>query len=138
MTSTRFWRPIAKLLPLAIVGLASVLGLASHRFMHRMNGRVLPFREDLGVLGAGSKLKLAVRLENNSWEPSDLSDVASTCDCVTVTTPRLHIEPGGSSKLLLDVDTSLDSDFRGNLSVGISGTCRSGRIELGTVNLTIR
>jgi len=93
----------------------------------------------LGVIEAGTPGKAALTLRNPGSVPLTLERVETSCSCIRVETVPVRIDACGSVDLAVVFDPTSEPDFRGGLSVDLTGRMPGGATLFHTqVNLLVR
>ncbi len=97
-----------------IAGLASS---ARQRFLLEVS----PSRVALGELKAGQSARAEITLRNPGLAPVTVDRVVSSCPCITVSPLPACVPCSGSAVLVVAFDPADEPEFRGGLSVELSG-----------------
>lgn len=81
----------------------------------------------LGTLAPGQSARATVTLRNTRDQTVQVK-LETSCPCIRVTPIELQVEPRQSSLVIVVYDPADDPDFRGRLSVKLSGHEPSGQI----------
>jgi hypothetical protein len=77
---------------------------------------------NLGVLKPGQSVEVTLTLQNpRSAEALTVERVETSCSCVSVSPLPTRLESGESDSLAVKFDASKEPDFRGRLSVKLTG-----------------
>jgi hypothetical protein len=87
----------------------------------RLRLEISPNPISLGLAGPGRSASAVVALVNPGSLTLALTQVETTCSCVSVSAVPVLVAPGATTKLEVAFDPSDDPDFRGNLAVDILG-----------------
>ena len=80
----------------------------------------------LGTLEAGGAATASLTAQNHGREALILERVESSCPCVSVGPVPVQIAAGGSALLAVTVDLAGEPDFRGGLTVDLTGNATDG------------
>jgi hypothetical protein len=72
--------------------------------------------KDFGVVPKGEKLKAVFEVKNTGNAPLEITQVRPTCGCTVAEKPAQPIPPGGSAKVVAEVETK---DFSGPISKAV-------------------
>jgi Protein of unknown function (DUF1573) len=72
--------------------------------------------KDFGVVPKGEKLKAVFEVKNTGNAPLEITQVRPTCGCTVADKPTQPIPPGGTGKVVAEVDTK---DFSGPISKAV-------------------
>ncbi len=87
---------------------------------------------DLGILSPGQSAVAKVVLQNQTSGPFHVTEVDISCPCLCVDPPSVELAPGASVELAARFDPSHDPEFRGGLSIEVTGRSRIGEVEFRT------
>ncbi|MBX6314538.1 MAG: DUF1573 domain-containing protein, partial [Isosphaeraceae bacterium] len=84
--------------------------------------QVHPAPLSLGVLKPGQAAQASLTLRNPCPEPLTVERIETSCPCIRVAPQQpVRIEPGRAAVLGVSFDPSGEPDFRGGLSVDVTG-----------------
>jgi hypothetical protein len=80
----------------------------------------------LGVVGIGQEARADLTLANPGSQALTIERVETSCSCLTIAPRSIRIAPGESKTLSLEFDPSEEPDFRGGLSIDVTGFAAGG------------
>jgi Protein of unknown function (DUF1573) len=100
--------------------------------------KINPDPVSLGVIDRGQKAKAAFTLVNHGSQPVAIERIETSCPCLTTTPGSIRVSPGERMVLAVEFDPSAEPDFRGGLSIDVTGYS-GDRVAFHTlVNLDVR
>lgn len=100
--------------------------------------RINPTPVSLGVLMKGQKAKSAITLTNHGTSTLMIDSIETSCPCLTTAPSSICLGPGEGKILAVEFDPSDEPEFRGRLSVDITGYA-NGVVAFRTrANLEVR
>lgn len=135
--------PLASKAPCGVIlVVAPLLGCesASRQYAPPKLGALLatPDPLSLGELDAGRTADGVLVLKNAFDQPVTVTSVATSCPCLTTSPPSFRIEAHDQRELKVTFDSAEEPDFRGGLSIDVTGSDASGKtVFRGRVNLTV-
>ena len=98
-----------------------------------------PDPTEMGVLKPGQQAELKIVLRNPGREPIAIRRIETSCPCVQVAPVMFRVGPGEVKSLAVRFDPSDEPDFRGELSVIVTGYDGEARVAFANrVNLEVR
>ena len=95
-----------------------------------------PRQLHFGQLPPGSEVEKVIWLKNHGNEPVTVSEVESSCSCLTLRLDRATIEPGGQTEATAVLDLNKEPDFTGGLLMTIKGFTRDRATRKEVFELT--
>jgi Protein of unknown function (DUF1573) len=92
----------------------------------------------LGVVDRGQKAKAPFTLVNHGSQPVTVDRIETSCPCLTATPGSIRISPGERKVLAVEFDPSAEPDFRGGLSIDVTGYEGERETFHTHVNLNVR
>jgi Protein of unknown function (DUF1573) len=101
--------------------------------------RISPDPIDLGALSPGKRVETEIALMNVQEHSVQLASIRTSCPCIRISGSPLQVAPRDSATLALVFDPTEDPDFRGSLSVEVTGLGADGDVVFRTVvKLTVK
>jgi hypothetical protein len=92
----------------------------------------------LGSLRPGHAASGEISLRNPAREPITIERIETSCPCLSIAPALLEIGPGRSATLIVRFNPAEDPDFRGSLSIEVTGLGTDGAVVFRThVRLTV-
>ncbi|MHB1557825.1 MAG: DUF1573 domain-containing protein [Isosphaeraceae bacterium] len=88
---------------------------------------VLPNPVELEILGPGQSARREISVRNSSSRPVAVERIDTTCPCIQVSPGSFAVGAGETRFLTVRFDPSHDPEFRGGLSVVVTGFDESER-----------
>jgi hypothetical protein len=82
---------------------------------------VTPHPLSLGVVKAGAKARAEVCLANRGARAVVTQRIETSCPCLAAEPQSFRVEPEGREVLVIEFDSSAESDFHGKLSIAVVG-----------------
>jgi len=90
---------------------------------------VSPSLVSLGILAPGQPAGARFLLRNPGPHTVSVERVKTSCPCLRVEAAPFIVGPGGSAELVARFDPADDPDFRGGLSIEVTGLSPAGEAE---------
>lgn len=75
----------------------------------------------LGILDPGQDIEERITLSNPQTEAVVVERIATSCPCLSLSPSSLRVEPQSAAQVILRFDPAAEPDFRGELSVELTG-----------------
>src|SRR5262245_1867534 len=80
-----------------------------------------PRQTDLGVLSQGGRKELTFTLHNAGTSPVEITELKTSCECLTLTLPKKVVAPGETVSATAKVDFADDPKYVGRLELEGTG-----------------
>lgn len=81
----------------------------------------------LGILSPGQLASVKITLGNRGPQPAKVERIKTSCPCLRVEPQSFEVGSGEFAELVVGFDPSHDPDFRGGLSIEVTGLSTAGK-----------